>query len=486
MKKIFIIYTLVIGTLFMGCEDYLDVNTDPNNPTAVPANLVLPVAQDYTADWLSANRRVNHLGNMFMYNWSESAGYSWYNDEFQYRANASTFYNTIFDQAYTRALKQYTELEKYGDDHMAYKGIAAIMKVYTLQILVDFYGDIPYSEALLRGGNNTPAYDDAQGIYDDMIIKLTGAIDMLNAAQADATSILPETDDIMFGGDLDMWKSFANTVKLRILTRESDVKDNAYITAELAAIAAEGSGYMTTDVAVNPGYLNEADKQNPFFAAFGLEVNGAEVNNGKATCATDYIITYMQNTNDTRISFLYEEPATGHLGVPQGIVSDNATQSPELVSNIGPGLLSSSSQDLIIMTAAEIYFNQAELAFKGYGGNPEALYNSGVQASFDMLGAAGAAAYYGQAVNNVSYAASTNKLQAIITQKWLAVNGVTAEQSWFDLSRTGFPSGLPVSVELPNLKRPFRLSYPASEIGTNPDNVPAQPDVFTTKVFWGN
>ncbi len=486
MKRILIIYTLVIGAFLTSCDDYLDVNTDPNNPTSAPANLVLPVGQDFTASWLAGNRRVNHLGNMFMYNWSESAGYSWYNDEFQYRAGASTFYATIFDQSYTRALKQYAELDKYGDDHLAYKAIGSIMKSYTFQILVDFYGDIPYSEALLRSGNNTPSYDDAQGIYDDLIVKLTEAIAMLDAAEADATSVLPEDDDAMFGGDLEMWRQFANTVKLRILTRESDVKDNAYITAELAVITNQGSGFMTEDVIINPGYLNEVDKQSPFYAAFGREVSGTEVNNGKATCATDYIITYLQNTNDPRIDYLYEQPATGHKGVQQGITAANEEYAPELVSNIGPGLLISSSQGVIIMTAAEIFFNRAELALKNFGGDPEALYNSGIAASFATLGAGSSTAYASQVANNVSYAASANKLGAIITQKWIAVNGITAEQSWFDLSRTGFPQGLPVSIEVPNLKRPFRLSYPASELSTNAEKVPSQPDVFTTKIFWGN
>ncbi|MFT4833321.1 MAG: hypothetical protein ACI83W_000274 [Marinoscillum sp.] len=486
MKRLIIIYTLVIGTLFTGCDDYLDVNTDPNNPTVVPANLILPVAQVYTASWLAGNRRMNHLGNMFMYNWSESAGYSWYNDEFQYRANATTFYSALFDQAYTIALKQYAELDKLDDTYLAYKAMGTIMKSYTFQLLVDLYGDIPYSEALQRSGNNTPKYDGAQGIYDDLIVKLTEAIDQLNTAGSLATYIIPEDDDAMFGGDLDAWKQFANSLKLRILTRERAAKGDAYVTAELAVITAEGSGFMTSNVVINPGYLNETNKQSPFFAAFGEDVTGTEVNNGKATCATDYIITYMQNTNDTRIDYLYEEPGTGHLGVQQGITSSNATQSPELVSNIGPGLLMSSSQDVIIMTAAEIYFNQAELALAGLGGDPEALYNSGIAASFSTLGADGAAAYSVQNVNNVSYAASADKLEAIITQKWLAVNGITAEQSWFDLSRTGFPANLPISVEVANLERPFRLSYPASELSTNAANVPSQPDVFTTKIFWGN
>ena len=290
-----------------------------------------------------------------------------------------------------------------------------------------------------------------------------------------------------FDGDLTAWKQFANTIKLRILTRESDVKDAAYITAELAVIAAEGSGYISSNVSINPGYVNQTGQQNPFWESFGRNVAGNVTLTNDATCATDYMITYLENTLDPRIDRLYERPATGHQGVPQGITSDPNTQGANQVSNIGPGLLIGSTQSAVIMTLAESYFNLAELAFKGFAvGDAETLYNSGVQASFTFLGAAGYAGYISQPVANISYANSPNKLQAIITQKWLAVNGVTAEQSWFDWSRTGFPANLPVSIEQPGLVRPVRLAYPASEVGGNSSNLPSQPNVFTTKIFWAN
>lgn len=488
MKRIYILLLIAI-TAFSSCEDYLDVNTDPNNPTEVGPDLVLPVAQNFTARWLHSDRRVSHLGNMIMYNWSEAAGFSWYNDEFQYLASSTTFYDLVFDQGYNDCLKQYSDLydldtELYG----SYVAISKIMSAYHYQILVDLYGDIPYSEALKRSVNPTPSYDDAEGIYDALFVELTDAIAMIEAAEASDVSIFPGSDDIIFGGDMTSWKQFANTIKLRMLTRLSDVKPDAFITTELGVITAEGSGYITADVTVDPGYLNEEDKQNPFWEDFGSGVDGTTTLTNRATCATDYIIQYLQDTNDGRLDFLYEEPADGHLGVPQGIVSDPDTQGFQKVSNIGPGLLKGADQGSVIFTLAERHLNEAELAFDGFGGDAETSYNAGVTASFLTLGAtaADATAYLGQAMENVNYAASSDKLEAIITQKWLATNGMTAEQSWFDLSRTGFPSGLPVSQEVPGLVRPVRLSYPASEVGANKANVPSQPNVYTEKIFWAN
>ena len=158
---------------------------------------------------------------------------------------------------------------------------------------------------------------------------------------------------------------------------------------------------------------------------------------------------------------------------------------PENVSNIGPGLLKSETMGACIFTLAESYFNQAE-AVLSQGGDAQSLYESGIEASFDYLGVGGASGYYAQPVANVSWANSSNKLEAIITQKWIATNGITAEQSWFDYNRTGYPSNLPISDQATSSDRPVRLYYPASELSSNGGNVPSQPDAFTAKIFWAN
>jgi len=77
-------------------------------------------------------------------------------------------------------------------------------------------------------------------------------------------------------------------------------------------------------------------------------------------------------------------------------------------------------------------------------------------------------------------------MEVIITQKWIALNGINAGQSWFDYSRTGYPTGLTVSLQASTSDRPVRLEYPNSEITGNTANVPSQPNVFTAKIFWAN
>lgn len=488
---------LVVVLVLTSCSDsFGDINTDPNNPSVVSPNLILPVAQNYSAFSQERNRGNNTLGNLMMYNWSQSDGFSWYTDEFLYLVT-STFYQQNFDYVYTNVLKQYNSLTTLqGDQYGNYVAIGNIMKAYHFNILVDTYGDIPYSEALKRGGNATPKYDNAQEVYTDLVVQLSAAIALIDATESNTKikALVPGADDGMFKGDMLKWKQFANSIKLRMLTRQSGMAARAgYINTQLAAIAAEGSGYITKDVEVNIGYNASTNQQNPKWDSFGADVAGTATNNNLATCASDYILAYLTSTSDPRLNFIYERPATGHLGVKQGLQNYDETPLgvdglvPAKVSNIGPGILKSAKQGAVLFTAAESYFDQAELDLKfKSGANAQALYELGIQASFTYLGAGSATTYFTQAKDLVNWNTSTNKLQAIITQKWIAVNGIDAIQSWFDYNRTGFPKNLPISALASTADRPVRLAYPASEVTSNGINLPAQPNVFTAKIFWAN
>ena len=487
------VFLMVIG-LFSSCEEWLDVNTDPNNPTSVTPDLVLPVAQLYTANIEHLDRRLNSFGNLMMYNWSQSDGFSWYVDEFKYNVTSS-FYQQVFNDMYSGSLKQYEILDNLGENYEYYVAISKIMKAWSFQQLVDCYGDVPYFEALGRSLEATPVYDDAQTIYEDLIVQLTDAIALIKNADEASQIVAPGIDDAMFGGDMEEWVKFANTVKLRILVRQSDMAGReSYIQTELGVINTEGSGYITSDVGINPGYIAlTSGKQNVYWNSMGTDYTGAQTSNYKATCASDYIIDYLEGTNDPRIDYIFEEPTDGHLGVPQGLLDYDTpvldAYMPEKVSNLGDGILKSATMDDIIFTLAESCFNQAEARLKGLittGPTAKELYQNGITASFEYLGldATDAETYYSQIKDNVNYDNSINKQEAIITQKWIAVNSITAEQSWYDYNRTGYPSDLPISLQASTSDRPVRLFYTAGEYSSNGDNVPTQPNAFSEKIFW--
>jgi hypothetical protein len=281
----------------------------------------------------------------------------------------------------------------------------------------------------------------------------------------------------------------------------------AYIQTEIDKIVTEGSGFITDDVTVNPGYMKEADKQNPLWDSFGEDPAGTEVMNFKATCATPYVLDLLTNTNDPRINYIFEEPADGHLGVPQGLLDYDTpvkdAYEVDKVSNLGPGILKKFDQDAAIFLLSESYFNQAEAALKGYlSTSAKESYNKGIKASFAYLAKdvdaaalgltpltpALAETYYSQVMTLVSWdiTPTADKLEAIMMQKYIALNGLDAIQTWFDYNRTGFPSDLPISLLAIGVHedRPVRLMYPSTEIASNADNVPAQADPFTDKIFW--
>lgn len=117
------------------------------------------------------------------------------------------------------------------------------------------------------------------------------------------------------------------------------------------------------------------------------------------------------------------------------------------------------------------------------------LYESGITESYKFFGlsAADATAYYNQAISLVNWNASTgNEIEAIINQKWIALNGINGIETWIENTRTGFPAHVPLSTVAPGTSRPVRLLYPSSEISGNTANVPAQNEsqAFTSRVFW--
>jgi len=492
LKSFLLLSFMIIAMI--SCDDFLDVNDNPNTPTISNPSLTLPVAQTSLASMVGVT--MNNPGNYFVYNWSVPSNWSAQQDLLRY--NITTNFSTgIFETSFGYIFRNLNYVNEYEDGSVNYDGykvIAQTLKTFQYQYLVDLYGDVPYTEAGLRGENTTPTYDDAETIYKDLIDKLTETATLALSLNGTIYED-PGASDIMLGGDMTKWAKFANTIKLRMLLRLSNTGQDAYITSEIAKINANGAGYINNDVNVNPGYLNNNGKQNPFFSAYGTNDAGEFSDRNDYTVASDYIITYLNNTNDARLLRLYSESVAGDYNGAEQITTLPGTGfTSDDLSHIGPGLLKNSTQDQPIMLLSEAMFLQAEAISRGYiaGGSAaaQAMYEGAIEASFTYLGVPDAVneatAYYGQTLPNVGWASTSNKIEAIITQKWVALNGTNGIESWIELTRTGFPSGLPIPAEAQSGKRPVRLLYPASEIGRNSDNVPAQTasDAFNSNPFW--
>lgn len=514
MKKIFYI-SIIFVTLFYvtGCKKgfLTELAVNPNQPSQVPASLILPpILTGYASNVYFSSATI---GQWIGY-YSISGGYSTTENGNTYYVNSAGPSN--WDGIYG-ILKNaaYIETNSSSDPLGAYSVAAAkILKAWGFQILVDAYGNVPYTDAFKGTQAFFPKYDNGQAIYDSCIAQLDNAIDLIQNADVNSTNL--GNNDVMFHGDMDLWARFANTLKLRFIIRQSKIISDGDASAEIAKTASVG--YLESDALVNPGYLNTAGKQSPLWASYGVDPGGSLYSDGyNYLRGGGAAVDFLKDNNDPRLFYLFapngSAPNTSEFfevddnpddydGVYYGDRTAAAAQNNSGTVGIGHGIMSGYNASIPLMTAAESYFLQAEAAQRGWtSGNAQDLYEKGITSSFEFLytmtggkkedADADAAAYYGTSTDLVNWEASTDKIEAIITQKWIANTGINSFEAWTEYRRTGFPSVdiLPLSKYVPLTRHmPTKLMYPNSEQNTNAENynaaVKAGNDPQSTKVFW--
>ncbi len=491
MKKQIIGYFLIVSLMVCaGCsKNFLDINTNPNSATNTTPELVLPNALKVTAGyelvgytWLCGWMDYWAPSGSYATSATDVASYNQTNDT--YSGSWGYYYHNLEDY-------DYVEQQSAAQNKPFYEAAAKIMKTFVFQRLVDQYGNVPYSQALQGTKAILPKYDSGQVIYEAITNQLDTAVALLQNPNAAGVA----TSDILFGGSASQWIAFANSLRLRILMRQSQMSGrDSYIKAEIGKITANNGGFLTTDAGVNPGYIASAGKQSPTYGYFVLP-NGQSTSGGQADYwrANQYSIDFLTNHNDPRLNRIYA-PVSG--SEYKGNVLGSTTNIPgNGSSSFGPGILQSQSQSAIIFTAAESYFLQAEANLRGYFSAPSvdiADFNKGVQASFTYLGAGDATAYVSQPgdkqANLSACTTFAEQLACIIRQKWVAMNSITPFEAWSDYRRLGLPSDLLLSVSsyrlVPNI--PIRTLYPTIEYTTNGANVGAQGTInpHTSKIFW--
>jgi hypothetical protein len=498
MKKYILLIILSFALFFVGCKkSYLDINQNPNSPTegSITPDLILPLALHSTAQ--TAGAGYSSLARWMGY-WSRGGDYGPSNEEETYNITTTfgaggwtSWYNNLYD---------YDVMEKKAkaSGQKFYEGIAKTMKTFGFMYLVDTYNNVPYSKAFDLAGNITPAYDKGADIYKDLFKQLDNALALINAA--DGKDVRIEVADIMFKGNAAKWRKLINTQRLRLVLRLSQTTLINH-SAELAKVTSDGFLMSGETAAVNPGYGKTANsagtsQQNPFWDAYEQDLGG--VFNDKFNRANNYVLNTFKNTADIRYTYYFDSAAAPIGGVKYygwnfGEIVPNTGPGSNAGSGVGgPGLARSPSQDQWLLTSVESLFMQAEAKQRGYlAGDPKAAFENAVRESFIWLGVTNAVATANTYLNSgnaiVDWATSTNKLELIITQKYLGLVGIANFEAWADYRRTGFPSTLPLS-RAPNraAKIPLRYRYPQSEYNYNPANVAAEnnPDPLTSGIFW--
>ena len=396
-----------------------------------------------------------------------------------------------------RSLRALEALSAKDPNGGYYVAMGKILEAFNWERLVDQYNDVPYSQALQGGTVDFPKYDKAVAVYDSCLALLNSGIGLISNDTANANAENPGSYDIMFGGNMDEWIQFANTIKLKLAMNESQYSGGAaFITSALQGTSTYGFLSAGEDVAVQPGYTNSSEaQQSPFYYDMGLSTAGAPQQNESYYRACSYIVNFMTGNSDPRINQMFDPNTTTGVVVGRPFGSNVSTgQDNEHISGMGPGLLQTASSSAVIFPACESFFLQSEAVIGGYlSGNAASLYQNGMEESFRELQVsspyAAADAYItAQSSNpNVSFTAGT-PLTVVITQAWVAYSGVDPLESWNNYRKLGIPASLPVSQFDGSVAThiPYRLLYPTSEYSYNTANVNAEGTInnMTSTIFW--
>ncbi len=501
MKRNILLLSLIITILVSCSKDFLSVNeTNPNSPSSVPPGLLLTSALNSTVRNINMNLDLTdpinpvRRGFDFVYlwygQWSISQGYSQPTNLTQYNLFNRNYQDNWRENYLTAGNFDYIEKASQNANSQNYLAIAKIMKAFIFHIMVDCYGNIPYTDAFKASDSNfKPNYDKDQLIYEDLIKQLDDAKILI--ANASLTAENPSKYDVMFNGDMNKWIKFANTLKLRILMHQTAMSGriDSYIKPSISTIKTEQFIGVGESAMVKPGYSKSEGKQNPFWEVFFKSDDTKQADAATYYFAGSDAVDFYTGTNDPRgLKFFAPYKGTSIGGNYFGAkLLKNATET----SPIGEGLLKAFDQQGIILTDFESLFLQAEAAYYGIiTGDAKALYESAVKQSFVYLGLSlgQASEYLGQQNIEVNYDLAPNKQQLILTQKWAALNGITPYEIWTDYRRTGFPNFIHFTEDgnKKNPTPPVRLLYPQTELQYNSAAVLAQGtiNVFTSKIFW--
>jgi len=499
---------IVVGALmtsliaFTGCKkDFLDVNDDPNRGTDqnITADLLFPQA----ADLAGGQATIASLG--FAEKW---VGYFAANGDFA-RDQTETSYgidfnfgNTLWANYYNALFDLYLTKQKAqaaGNDVLA--GASMILSAKLFQEVVDIWGNVPYTQAFQESQYPLPIYDKAQDVYGLLQQSLDSAkIYMTKTAPLSFAAV-----DVVNHGDQDLWIKLANTLKLRLLIRQSNVS-GFNPSAEIAKIKDGGANLNIIKagetVSVNPGYTNQLNKQSPFFATYGYTATGNKAIT--STSANDYIISILSGYEDPRLDRFFQPAGGNFVGAVYGEDPGNNPSGTQ-ASYYGPGLIgdnyttgAGASQDQWIYPSFESLFLRAEAIARGWvtgEGDAKTAFEDAIKESFVWLKVSDATATANDYIANTDIAdwsnagtSVTEQAEFIAFQKYIALCGVDPLEAWSDQRRLNFlPAGYisanpgRVSNILPN-----RLLYPQTEYTTNADNVRKEGTInqFTSKLFW--
>lgn len=198
------------------CNDWLDVNTDPNNPSAqsTPYELRLAHIEFYTnsahsfADWRTSYQCGNWTRNL------SGGGTYWYSSYWcPTTSPVTTPYQWWFVGAYCNVPDMYEKA--LADGNTNYAGVAKIIEAYGTMLMADLYGEMPFSD--IPTGNATPLYDTGCELFFACINSVEEGIALLEKGGVPADKPSLAVGDFWNKGDVKKWIKLGYFLKARWL-----------------------------------------------------------------------------------------------------------------------------------------------------------------------------------------------------------------------------------------------------------------------------
>ena len=518
MKTKYIIATLFVIINLYGCEkDFVKTNTNP-----VLATSINPVYELVATEILGINivhyegcivqQAQNLLGG------AEEAG--------NRNTNVDRFASTTFNTLYGNQIQNLVDIihtVKDDPDKTNLYSMARIVKAYCFQLLVDRYGDVPYSEAGLGylSGITFPKYDDQVAIYEDIAKELKEAVDALDATKDNVSG------EMYFGGNIPKWKKFGNSLLLRVGMRYTKIDENKAKSLVVIATDPARGGVMTSN-SDNVVLKCNTTQTNPSIDF----INGS----------VRYIwhigepfIDFLKINNDPRLQYIaaiYPNPSSGsnpgtpntnpvdQIGCPYGYTDVNIVDAPNYPGKNGSTFKYSQFNRsrvgridswLNYVTYSETQLLLAEARFRNYitTGTVKEYYEAGIKGHMTQLD-------FWTPTNGGASPITQAEQDAYLLEPGIAYNGAQAlkqinEQYWVsclmiwpeafaNFRRSGYPQLSPlnfpgedpyVSIATGGDGFIHRLPYPLKEWSINSTNVQEAADRIGgdnmgVHIFWDN
>ncbi|MFD2966867.1 SusD/RagB family nutrient-binding outer membrane lipoprotein [Sphingobacterium bambusae] len=524
MRKLFIFPLLTTALLVASsCDKFGDVNTDPTRSSDLdPAIQLSQVQLRYSGD-LEINEKLHLCLTMPIV---QQVGGIWANRWGQMYIYNRLYLSSLWENAYRQDITDIVSaVDRSADnpDLSNLHNVCRIMKVYEFARMTDLYGDVPYSEAgkAYSGGITHPKFDKQEDIYNDFFVELADAVAQLDPAKDRVQG------DLFYNGDINAWKKFANSLRLRYAMRLVKVNPEKARTEAQAALAA-GLFSSNEDICS----LQHEDVQNSYTDVRGNALSAAFVQAEVQPRVNNTFIEQFRSTNDPRMAHLFRyyidiinrpfdrqditDPLRAQIGYngvrptdyvwdewlnPITITLANGT-TVQAVNNDQKVQLANfmirNNAPFLHMTYAEVSLLLAEAAVRwpgNWGASAAEHYGNGIRAACQQL-----ALYPGGpsiADSQINSFISGNSLlpgreiELINKQLWIALlmNGTEAFANW---RRTGFPQ-LTASLtgESNTTSIPRRLEYPINELEQNRANATvaiealgALGNSWTNRVWW--